>query len=171
LVLVAFLDAAAQRRAMHACDNMMARFWPDVEFEVHWSSFSQLADATKAREAAEQAAGARIVIVSTEANLGLPPPVRDWMKGWCGLRRGREGTLIGLVEGAGESQAAESVQRQLRTAAHEAGLDYLTHEPDSAPEPMADDMRWIDVKCQEVGSVLGHILEQSVLPPSKGERV
>jgi hypothetical protein len=72
-----------------------------------------------------------------------------------------------LVEGAAENQAHALVQQELRNAAHQAGLDYLTHEPDTHPMPMTDDPRWLNAKCHELGSVLGGMLEQSLHAPSE----
>ena len=159
-ILVAFHDSDAQRRAMQVCDNMVARFWPDMDLQVHWCSFNQLTDANHARDAAARAAGAKIVIVSTHADAGLPSEVGAWLDEWCRQRHGREGALIGLVEGAPNCPGCELAQDHLRNAAHRAGMDYLTHEPACAPEPLPDEVNWFNSKAAEVGSVLGEMLDQ-----------
>jgi hypothetical protein len=166
-VVAVFHDAAAQHRAMRVCDSMMARFCTDLEFEVEWCSFEQFADSHKAREITECTAQANVVIISTAAHIGLPGVVRSWIRNWSELRHGREGTLIGLVDGVAETRDHAIVQQELRNAAHRAGLDYMTHEPDTHPVPMTDDPKWLNAKCHELGSVLGGMLEQSLRSPSE----
>lgn len=163
-VLVTFDSAEARRRAMRVCENMVARFWPGIDFQIHWCTFDQLAEPQAASVAAEHACSAQMIIVAAEADPGLKRHVAEWMEGWSRQRRGREGALIGLIEGPRESDAYYLVQAQLRTAAHLAGLDYLTHEPECAPAPIPDDAKWLESRCGEMGSVLGDILQRSSRP-------
>ena len=165
-IVVAFHGDAGQRRAMEVCDNMVARFWPELEFQVHWCSFDQLAEAARAQEAAAHAAAAKIVIISTAAEAGLPEAVKAWMEQWAQQRHGREGALIGLVEGAPECPAHKCLEQHFRAMAHGAGMDYLAHEPVCAPAALPDDAGWFNTKACELGSVLGEMLDKQGQPPA-----
>lgn len=169
-ILVAFHDRAARRRAMRVCDNMVARFWPEMEFQMHWCSFDQLASADVANVAARHAALANIIIIATAADAGLPDAVKAWMARWCEQRHGREGALIALVEGSQENQILALTHQDLRNAAHRAGLDYLTHEPAFALAPLPDESASFSLKAAEVGPVLEGILDQTY-STSKAERL
>jgi len=168
-ILVAFHDLAARRRAMRVCDNMVARFWPEMEFQMHWCSFDQLATTEISNIAGGHAALANMVIIATGADAGLPDAVKLWMNEWCDLRHGREGALIALVEGPPEDPAIAMIHQDLRSLAHRAGLDYLTHEPAFAPMPLPDESAWFNLKAAEVGPVLGNILDRPIQPPSRGD--
>ena len=121
---------------MRVCDNMVSRFWPEMEFQMHWCSFDQLATSNIASAAARQAALANIIIIASGSNAGLPDTVKAWMDDWCNQRHGREGSLIALLEGSPQNQEFALADQNLRNIAHRAGLDYLTHEPDFAPVPL-----------------------------------
>jgi len=168
-ILVAFHDLAARRRAMRVCDNMVARFWPEMEFQMHWCSFDQLAAAEIARVATRHAALANIIIIATTADAGVPETVKLWMNEWCPQRHGREGALIALIEGSPDDPTLALTHRDLRYAAHRAGLDYLTHEPAFAPVPPPDESAWFNLKAVEMSSVLENILDRPIQPPSQND--
>ena len=154
---------------MRVCDNMVSRFWPEMEFQMHWCSFDQLATSNIASAAARQAALANIIIIASGSNAGLPDTVKAWMDDWCNQRHGREGSLIALLEGSPQNQEFALADQNLRNIAHRAGLDYLTHEPDFAPVPLPDESAWFNLKAAEVGPVLGNILNRPIQPPSRSD--
>lgn len=160
-ILVVFNDLEARRRATQVCDNIVARFWPEMEFQMHWCAFNQLLTPETAKLAIKQAVAATIIIVSTSTDAGLPYPVRAWLKSWCEQRHEREGAFVALVDGSPETAQHTAILHELRTAAHHAGLDFLTHEPNWLPKPIPSESGWIDAKATQIGSVLGAILEQT----------
>ncbi|MEY4385578.1 MAG: hypothetical protein RLY20_861 [Verrucomicrobiota bacterium] len=87
-----------------------------------------------------------------------------WLDDWSQQRHGREGTLIALIESSGERHISELADHILRRAAHQAGLDYLTHEPEFEVGPLPDEQEWINMKEHQMGSVLGKILETPIAP-------
>jgi hypothetical protein len=162
-ILVAFDDSDARRRAMRVCDDMVARFWPEMEFQVHWCSFDQLANEAAATEATRRAATASMVIVASNAANHLPELVHAWTEEWSARRQGREGALIALVDGPPESSVYQATHHHLRNVAHRAGMDYLTDEPSTAPATLPDGPNGITARANELGSMLDGML-QSVTP-------
>lgn len=149
---------------MRVCDNMVSRFWPEMEFQMHWCSFDQLATTDIADAAARRAALANIIIIATGVETALPDNVKVWMDEWCHQRHGREGALIALVEGSPEIPTNAVIHQDLRNLAHRAGLDYLTHEPAFAPAPLPDESAWFNHKAAEMSSVLESILDRPIQP-------
>jgi hypothetical protein len=167
-VFVVFDDMTARQHATRVCDFISARFWPDIEFEIHWCALSRLGSPECAKKAVNCATGARIVIVATSAREVLPQTAVAWLDEWCAERRGREGALIGLIEEDAESEMREKTDQFLRSVAHRAGLDYLTHAPECGLTPMPDETGWITAKTEQMGSVLDNILTKPTPVPRPG---
>jgi len=165
-ILAAFQDLDARQRVIRVCDNMVIRFWPDRQFEMHLCAFDQLETPEMSKVAARHVSRANMIIIAFNADACLSPPVKRWMNKWRDYRQGREGTLIALIEGSPANPALEKSHQDLRKVAHRAGLDYLTHEPAFAPAPLSDEFGWYERRAAEVGSVLGNILDRPFLPPS-----
>jgi hypothetical protein len=160
---VAFDDPDARQRAMRICDDMVARFWPEMEFQVHWCSFEQLSDKGAATEATRHAATASMVIIAVNAADDLPAPVKAWADEWSAQRQGLEGALIALVNGDPESSGCQTTHHHLRHVAHRAGMDYLTDEPCSAPAALPDGPNGIATRAGELGPLLDGML-RSIAP-------
>jgi len=167
-VFVTFDDDRAKQQATEVCDFITRVYWPEIEFELQWCDFGHLGDAEALEKAVRAAAEARIIIVSTSAKEPLPGATRAWMDRLCANRHRREGALIGLVGDDEESESRAAIEHQLRQAAHQAGLDYLTHAPDCRSLPMPDETDWVNAKAANLGSVLGSILSTPMKPPLLG---
>lgn len=164
-VFVAYDDLPARKRATAVCDFITARFWPEIEFDLHWCGLDRLGSPECARKAVDCASNARIVIIATSARDDIPAPVASWLNEWCVQRHGREGALIGLIDESAESQRREAVDHFLRAIAHRAGLDYLTHAPESGLALIPDESDWIIAKAEGMSSVLDGILSKTISPP------
>ena len=164
-VFVVFDDPTARVRATSVCDFITAKFWPDLEFDLHWCDVHRLGSVECAQRAVECATTARIVIVATSARAELPQSAVNWLDNWSRLRHGREGALIALIESSSEPHISERTDFLLRRAAHQAGLDYLTHAPEFGLAPLPDEPEWINAKAEQLGPILGDILTAPVPPP------
>jgi hypothetical protein len=164
VVFVAFDDQASRQRATAACNALTAKLWPGIEFELHWCAVEELGRPESAPAAAACATTAQIVIFASSACADLPRPVIQWLEQWSCSRHGREGTLIGLVETTANRPCCERLDHFLRNLAHRAGLDYLTHAPETGLMPMPDECAWITSKAEEVSSVLSCMLNQTHRP-------
>ena len=67
-VVVLYEDPAARERAVGFCDQLVRRFWSRFEFDVGWWSFALLEEPGSAKEAAEKAAQADLIVFAATRN-------------------------------------------------------------------------------------------------------
>jgi hypothetical protein len=75
-VVVVYEDAATRESGVIFCDQLVGRFWGNCEFEVSWWPFAVLNQAPAAKEAAERAAKADLIILSATPDGDFPPHVK-----------------------------------------------------------------------------------------------
>ena len=118
-------DDFARDRAMQLCDRLTDRFHQDPPFGFSWWRIRHLKDPAVAQLAAQVAARADLLFVSSSR--GEPAvELEEWVKQWLPQRRGRDGALVTWVN---HSSAEENQQTQLelylRNVAKEGQLDFL----------------------------------------------
>jgi hypothetical protein len=166
-VVVVYEDAATRECAVTFCDQLVSRYWAKCEFDVSWWSFALLEESTTAKEAAEKAARAELIIVSARPGGDFPSPLKAWIESWLGERGDREGTLAGLVEGTGSPNVEEGQKhRCLRSAAHRGAMDYVTQLPQDIARSMPDSLDSYTERADQVTSLLDDILCQQTSPSS-----
>jgi hypothetical protein len=165
-VVVAYEDPAARERAVGFCDQLVGRFWTQVEFDVSWWSFASLEEAAGSRDAVQKAAQADFIILSAAPAGDFPAPVKAWIETSLGMRGEREGVLAGLT-GTADGLHAEDGPKHLylRRAAHLAGMDYLTHVPSDMSRAIPDSLEAYTERADQVTSLLDSILSQPAPPP------
>ena len=164
-VVVVYEDAAARECAVTFCDQLVGRFWARCEFDVSWWPFELLDQELAAKEAAEKAAKADLIIFSATPEGGFPVRVKAWVETWHNQRGDREGLLAGLMEpvpGAGDREGQK--HHYLRQVAHHAAMDYLTQVPLDICRSFPDSLDSYTERAYQVTSVLDEILHQQ--PPS-----
>jgi hypothetical protein len=165
-VVVAYENAATRERGITFCDQLVGRFWAKCEFDVSWWPFAMLDQAPAAKEAAERAARADLIVLSATPDGDFPLPVKGWVETWLNQRGDREGMLVGLMASAGESCVEEGQKHcYLRSAAHRGAMDYLTHIPQDISRSIPDSLDSYSKRADQVTSLLNDILHQQMLPP------
>jgi hypothetical protein len=165
-VVVVYEDDATRERAVSFCDDLVGRFWARLAFEVSWWSFAQIEALVPANEAAEKAARADLVVLSTAPEGDLAPALKRWLESWLPQRGEREGILVGLIDQAERPPGAEGAKHgYLRNAAHRAGLDYLTQVPQDLGRTMPDSLDSFGSRADHVTTLLDNILHQQPPPP------
>jgi hypothetical protein len=92
-----FYDTPPMHAAAAVLGERLTRiFASDLEVYVQWNQLQQLADRHHAREAAEAAARAEVVIVATACLTTLPGTVARWLGLLMCQRQRRESVLCGL---------------------------------------------------------------------------
>jgi hypothetical protein len=123
-VMVLYEDGVTHDRARSVCDNLLDRFWGELEFELTWWRFDYLRTSPMAEAAVESAVKAQLVIISAHAGENLPESVRDWIENWIPKRGLRRGALAALI-GVGRETGAAPIIGYLRQVAERAQMEYL----------------------------------------------
>lgn len=164
-VLVVYEDTRTREETVHVCDLLVERSWSRCRFDINWCSFSMLQESLPAREAIEKAIPADLVIFALKPEGEIPERVKVWIESWLELRGKREGRLVGLRDpGPGLSARTPEKYLYLRNVAHRAGMDYLTHVPETIGRAIPDSLESCSERADRVTSVLDEILHQKTLP-------
>ena len=164
-VVVLYEDKDTRERAMAMCDQLVKKFWSEVEFDFSWWRTDFLRDPAMAHVAANDARTADFIIFCSSPESDLTPAVAKWFATWTGGREGRQGALLDLSYAAdGLSPHYERKHADLRDLAHRAGLDYLTRIPQALRGNMPESWEIVQTRATQVTSVLDEILHYP--PPS-----
>jgi hypothetical protein len=165
-VVVVYEDGPAREQAVAFCDQLVNRFWARFRFDVNWWSFSLLQKEPTAAEAAEKAAQADLIILSSLQPEDFPAPVKAWIESWLNRRGDREGMLAGLMDpGAVLSGREAQKHHYLRQVARRAAMDYLTQLPQNIWHSIPESLDSYTERAAHVTSVLDEILHQHAPPP------
>src|SRR4051812_13390051 len=96
-VMIAYSDFSAGRRAMDACQLLVAELGGDVEFCSSMWRFEMLQVSKLKRIAARDAIEADMVIVATNAE-ELPHEIKKWIQAWTPHKRGQTAALVALFD-------------------------------------------------------------------------
>ena len=158
---VIFENAEAQERAIIFCDSLVRNFWTDFEFEVSWWAFDGLKTAEAAEEALNKSFAANLVVFAVQSQRELPAHIHQWTSNWLQRRGRREGTLVGLLNSADDSNADTMfVQAFLRHCAHTAGMDFLTKIPQNLARRVPETLESCSERAHHVTGVLNGILHR-----------
>jgi hypothetical protein len=165
-VVVVYEDAPARERAVVFCDQLVGRFWAQLEFDIDWCSFASLKESQSAKAAADKVTRADLIVFCAVPEGNLPAPVKAWVETWIEERGEREGMLIGLLEPPGAPCVLEGEKHHyFRQVAHRGAMDYLTHLPQEIMRPIPDSLDWYTQRADKVTSLLEGILHQQSPPP------
>jgi hypothetical protein len=159
---VVYEDTLTRDRAMAVCDQLVHRFWGEVDFEFSWWREAFLTDSTIAAEAAGAAVNADLILFSTHAEGGLSAGTRAWIETWLDKRGKREGALIDLIGTSDDSgTGAAPTHPYLRQIAERGGLDYVSFDFPITPQVMEDSIESIHHRAGQITSVLDQILSRT----------
>jgi hypothetical protein len=165
-VVVVYEDTPAREAAVAFCDELTKRFWESCDFDLGWWSFGELLRTDSGHAATALAVEADMVVFATHPEGEFSEPIRAWMEGWL-LRRGdREGALVAVVgPSALHGRPAEKCLL-LRSAAHRAGMDYLTQVPQGLRFSTPDSLESYSERADQVTSVIDEILRAPAPVPT-----
>jgi hypothetical protein len=117
-------DDVARDRAMQLCGRLSGRFHEDPAFDFSWWRIRHLKDPAVAQLAADVAARADLVFVSSsraEPSLEL----KKWVENWLSQRRGHDGALVTWVNRSSKGKMETQLELYLRDVAKKGQLDFL----------------------------------------------
>lgn len=160
-VAVIFEDTGAQEKAIQFCDSLVRKFWSDFKFDVVWWAFDGLKSAEAAEEALNKSLAANLVVFAVQSQRELPAHIHQWMSDWLQRRGTREGTLVGLLNSAADTNSGSIfVQTFLRHCAHTAGMDFLTEIPENLALRIPETLESCSERAHQITGVLNGILHR-----------
>jgi len=166
-VVVIYDDTPSRELAMNVCDHLVQRFWSEFEFDVSWWPCSTLGIPSLVCNSITRAAEGDLIIFALQPQAELGPQLREWIETWVRKRGDREGALLDLTTGEADTMETSAERHVcLRHAAHRAGMDYLTKEPETISWAIPDSREWYTARADRVSSVLDEILHAHLRPPT-----
>ncbi len=137
-VAVVYEDFAAGRRAQAAWEQVQQLLGTGLPaIDASWK-FDVLRLPKLRQIAAEDAAGADLVVIASHETASLPACVHTWMDLWLGQRSGQPQSLLALLGATPpEPDAGIPLERELAEMATRAGLSFWSL-PEEALVPEAD---------------------------------
>jgi hypothetical protein len=117
-------DDVARDRALQLCGRLSGRFHEDPSFDFSWWRIRHLKDPAIAQLAADVAARADLVFVSSSR----PKPsleLKKWVENWLPHRRGHDGALVTWVNRSSKGETETQLELYLRDVAKKGQLDFL----------------------------------------------
>lgn len=97
-VVVAYEDLDTGQRAMELYSELLRRLGPAFLFHNHVWKFTVLRNAKMQQLAADEAASADVIIISTHENGECPPELKAWVDLWASRRRLGQCALVVLSD-------------------------------------------------------------------------
>jgi hypothetical protein len=123
-VLAAFDDSIACTRAKYFCQALTRDLGGRCKLVEHVWVFSTFRMKELQEIAAEEAAAAEVVIISTHEADGLPDEVKDWIERWLQLKGASKALLLAILDREPEA-APTLVHAYLRGVALRGGMDFV----------------------------------------------
>lgn len=163
-VTVIYEGPEQRRRALVMCDDLVGRFWTDLEFDFQWWATGALWEGNTASAASDHACKSKMILLALRPEGDLDAALRHWLERSLAQRGGAEGALIVLFAGPAGQSPDPHKETWLRELARRGGLDFfvgaLQTLPGSLPATVEEYRRRADL----CGSVMESILRQPQLP-------
>lgn len=168
-IVVVFADTMLAKKSTQIYNDLIEQFAPDCVFNASWWKFDRLLQPHLFETARHTAAEADIVIVAAHAREDLPEAVKGCIDLSLHKATKQDRLLIALLGVSTDERPVDSAANQfLRTAAQEAGMEYLQRWV-ALPSQMSDgSLENIEHRARAVTPVLAQILAQAAAVPHGG---
>ena len=125
-VLIAYEDFSLGQHAKRLFDGLENCLDADYGLDICEWKFDVLRFTRLQEIAAEDAAGAHLIVISAHEANELPPWVKAWIELWLPARRDKSGALVALLKPAADLDPdASALQLYLKTIAQRGQLDFF----------------------------------------------
>lgn len=164
-VVAIYQDEQTRARAVAVCDQLVGRFWAQIEFQFQWVEFDKLTAPVVSGDAATASAGADIVVCAVRAEEQIPPHVATWFDEFVRLRARREGAFIALVGWEGDPLDKRLPRLcWLREVARRAGMDFLSEAAPTGSWAIPESLQWLHQRADQLSPILSEILDRPTTP-------
>ncbi|MBI5773406.1 MAG: hypothetical protein HZA89_06650 [Verrucomicrobia bacterium] len=136
-VLIVYEDFASGWRAKTICQNLVRECGGDCEFQQTMWKFDALKISRLKDIAAEEAAGADMIIISTQSDSPLAEEVKSWIELWAVEKVPQNRSLVSMsISDASPAGGTGSAHSYLERVAQRAHMDFFakTVEPEDEDE-------------------------------------
>ena len=168
-VIMLYQDTASREFAANSSKEWSEPRPYDGLIEVRWVQFNALAQDDGARELAQCACAADLVVFAARRAGEWPDEIKRWIENWIPERGEREGAIVGILMSdapSGPVEIASLKEIYLRNAAHRAGMDYLSEMPLSAVRAIPDSLDSYSARAGQITSFLAEILKSASQQPT-----
>ncbi len=168
-IVVVFADTLLAKKSTQIYNELIEQFAPDCVFNASWWKFDRLFQQELFAAATHAAAEADIVMVATHADEDLPEAVKGWID--MALRKAAkpDRLLIALLgAGTGWRPVNSAAEQYLRTAAQDAGMEYLHHWIALPLQMSNGSLKNITNRASAITPLLAEILSHTVAVPHGG---
>lgn len=133
-IVIGYGDLADGHRAMKTCQRLIERLGREFQFSTSLWKFNLLGAPKQTKAAAQDAAEADMLIISTRGVGELPGEVKKWVSALAGKGRGGARALIALLDEADErGEGVSPIHSYLQKVAQQANVEFFSSKfPDSA---------------------------------------
>jgi hypothetical protein len=166
IVVVAFDDCVARRKATQIYSGLMKQFGDDCIFESDWRQFDELRETPAAEQAARMAAHADLVMIVAASRDDLPDHMKLWIEMWL-ARKGDQETALAAMIGVQKKlpRPATPAHAYLERVANETGLSFLPGQFEVPPPMPSCSLEALLARAGTVTPLLEEILHHP--PPSR----
>ena len=124
-------DVASGECAKQLLNRVSQLVGPDG-IQCTWWPIHELVDSGIFQKAVAGAACADVIIVAIRAEIAFSNKLLEWVEAWLPARKQRDGSLIALIDPAGQTSASfQRTRDYFRSAARRGGLDFQLRERNS----------------------------------------
>jgi len=120
-IVSVFENLSGRDLLLKVCGSLAAKFKGDLEFQFDWCRVKYLADPEVARETAQKAREADLILVASQTP-GLPADFQNWLQRWLPNRPTNDGSLV-VVQTSPTGSASLPLGAYLRLTGKGARLD------------------------------------------------
>jgi hypothetical protein len=128
-LLAAFEDSVTGMRVKEFCQDLSRNLGQQCQIVEHVWLFSTLRLREMQEIAAEEAAGADLVIISVHQSADLPDAVKRWADLWLRRKGSHQAVLMALLDPHDE-EAPGSTEAYLQDLARRGGMEFLVESAD-----------------------------------------
>ncbi len=162
-LLAVYENDQSREHAVRFCDELVSKFWNEVEFRIDWRALGELRPGSGNRDGPVTPPD---LVVFAIGSGGEPPlETRVWAEEFLVRQPACEGAIVGLTPGSLNAGEVCLADLWLRKLAHRAGMDYLTGMPESILRSFPDSAECCQERATQVSDVLAAILSQQ--PPHR----
>ncbi|MBP8261270.1 MAG: hypothetical protein KA118_16585 [Verrucomicrobia bacterium] len=163
-VFVFYGDHWEREVCLALCDQLVRRFWQEIDFDFHWWRHRFLEEPALQAAAEQDAVLSDLWLIAWEPARDFEPASRAFLERAASQRLGRPGALVAAANGSPGPPAWLDDRNFLRQLGKRMGMDFFVWAPQLPPDgPQENDREGLEDRATRMTHLLEDMLQQ--LPP------